>query len=76
MPKTQVNTKGKLSWRLSLIASELLKILPELNEGGKACECCGVFRYENFSDKQAADALRGAVGRIDRTVKRLDEEGR
>lgn len=67
---------ARLSQELQGIADRLAKLVCHLDEGGEECSCCGTFRYRNFNDRQSAEAIRGAVGRIERTAKRLEKEGR
>ena len=41
----------------------LQRVLDELDPGADRCDACGCITYDNWPTKQAADALRGAIGR-------------
>lgn len=57
---------------LDWIEAELRIVLDSLDTSTTACEGCKTKRYNNWAHHQAAEALRGALSRVEKARKILD----
>lgn len=59
--------------KLAEAARLIIEAAAEMNETVGVCECCGHKTWEDYEQRQAAQALRGIATKVRRWERRLSE---
>ena len=65
-------TRDEMIDRLVVSEETLAGVLERIKPDARECASCGHTRYDDFNLKQAADALQGAVTRVEKARRHIE----